>query len=117
MVLFDTLRASRQLQEAGFEAPKADAIVTAFAEDVGERVATKVDLAALRSDLERTEERLRAEIAAVRGDLAQTEERLRGEIAQTEHRVVNRMYLTMGGLGGFLTAVIALATTVIVALG
>ena len=58
MVLFDTLRASQRLQEAGFEAPKADAIVTAFAEDVGERVATKVDLAALRSDLERTEERL-----------------------------------------------------------
>ena len=44
MALFDTLKAARRLQEAGFDEEKAGAIVSAFAEDINERVATKVDL-------------------------------------------------------------------------
>ena len=47
MVVFDTLKASRRLRDAGFEEKQADALVDAFAEDIGANLATKNDLASL----------------------------------------------------------------------
>ena len=44
MAMFDTLRASRQLREAGFEEAQADALVSTFAEGVAANLATKDDL-------------------------------------------------------------------------
>ncbi len=44
MAMFDTLKAARRLTDAGFDEEKAGAIVAAFAEDINERIATKVDL-------------------------------------------------------------------------
>ena len=99
MTLFDTLRASQQLQEAGFEAPQADALVTVFAEDLGDRVATKDD------------------VLSVREELTNTEERLRGEMRELEHRLVNRIYLAVGAGATFLAAVMGVCTAVIVAFG
>ena len=51
MVMFDTLKASRRLRDAGFEEEKADALVDAFAEDIGANLATKNDLASLEQRL------------------------------------------------------------------
>ncbi len=92
MAMLDTLRASQQLQAAGIPAEQAEVLVTTFAEDFGASLAT-------RDDLDR-------EIALLRSDLALAEQRL-----------LNRIYLAVGAAATFLTAVIALATTVIVALG
>ena len=143
MTLFDTLRASQQLQEAGFEAPQADALVTVFAEDLGDRVATKDDvlslredltnalerlredltnaLERLREDLTNTDERLREDLTnteeRLRGELTNTEERLRGEMRELEHRLVNRIYLAVGAGTTFLAAVMGVCTAVIVAFG
>ena len=50
-MLFDTLEASRQLQEAGFEKSQADALVTTFSRNMVENVATKDDLAVLEQRL------------------------------------------------------------------
>ncbi len=50
-VTFDTLKASRRLQQAGFDEAKAEAIVSIFAEDVGTNLATKDDLAQLEQRL------------------------------------------------------------------
>ena len=44
MAMFDTLRAARQLREAGFEEAQADALVSTFAEGVAANLATKDDL-------------------------------------------------------------------------
>ena len=44
MAMFDTLRAARQLREAGFEEAHADALVSTFAEGVAANLATKDDL-------------------------------------------------------------------------
>ena len=143
MTLFDTLRASQQLQEAGFEAPQADALVTVFAEDLGDRVATKDDvlslgedltnalerlredltnaLERLREDLTNADERLREDLTnteeRLRGELTNTEERLRGEMRELEHRLVNRIYLAVGAGATFLAAVMGVCTAVIVAFG
>ena len=43
--MFDTLKAARRLRDAGFEEEKADALVDAFAEDIGANLATKANLA------------------------------------------------------------------------
>lgn len=50
--MFDTLKAARRLTDAGFDEEKAGAIVTAFAEDINERVATKDDLRQLEERLD-----------------------------------------------------------------
>ena len=51
MAMFDTLRASRRLQEAGFEETQADALVSVLADDLSETVATKSDIELLRADM------------------------------------------------------------------
>ena len=56
--MIDTLRASRRLQEAGFEEAQADALVGVLADDLADSVATKSDIALL-------EERLNARINAL----------------------------------------------------
>ena len=52
MAMFDTLKAARRLTDAGFDEEKAGAIVTAFAEDINERIATKDDLRQLEERLD-----------------------------------------------------------------
>ena len=56
--MIDTLRASRRLQEAGFEEAQADALVGVLADDLADSVATKSDITLL-------EERLNARINAL----------------------------------------------------
>ena len=58
VAMIDTLRASRRLQEAGFEEAQADALVGVLADDLADSVATKSDITLL-------EERLNARINAL----------------------------------------------------
>ena len=100
-VAFNTLQASRRLQAAGFDEAKADVLVSIFAEDISASLATKSDVAATRTEIASTEERLRAEIVnteeRLRAEIASTEERLRAEIARTEQRLTIRMGAMVGG--------------------
>ena len=64
MAMFDTLRAARQLREAGFEEAQADALVSTFAEGVAANLATKDDLKQLE---QRMTIRLGAMVAAATG--------------------------------------------------
>lgn len=69
-VAFDTLRAARRLRdEGGFDEKQAGTLVATFAEGMGETLATKADVSALRSDLEKTE-------TALRSDLEKLEQRM-----------------------------------------
>ncbi len=75
MVGFDTLKAAVRLQEeAGFDERQARALVTIFAEGIGEELATRDDLekseTALRGDLEKTEAALRERLGEIRGSTA-----------------------------------------------
>lgn len=89
MVTLDTLKASRRLRDAGFEEAQAEALVGAFTEDIGERLATKDDVALLGSTLE-------------------------NKIALLEQRVNLRIALAAGGITTALLAAIAIATGIIV---
>ena len=118
-VAFDTLKASRRLQNAGFDESKAEAIVSIFAADIGASLATKGDLAAvrtdltdelaaLRTDIEHMEERLEEKIA-------NTEERLEQKIARIEQRLIIRMGAMVGGGVAVVLAALGIVTGIILA--
>ena len=91
VVTFDTLKAARRLQdEAGFDEKQAAVLVSTFAEGVSDNLATKTDLT--------------NEGAA-----------LRAEMRELEQRVYVRMGAMISGLAVFLTAVIGIATAILLA--
>ena len=49
--VFDTLKASRKLQDAGISKPHAEAIVCSMADAFSDTVATKADLAKLEATM------------------------------------------------------------------
>ena len=71
--VFDTLKACRNLQAAGFAEAQADAIVQSMAEAFEDAVATKADIVSVRADL-------KTEIAAVRADIEKLEASVKGDI-------------------------------------
>ncbi len=123
MAMLDTLKATRQLQEAGFPESQADALVATFADGFGENLATKHDIALqgteLRSEIEAVRAEialqgteLRSEIEAVRTEIEAVRTELRGELREMEQRLVIRMYVIMGGGVAFLSGVIAIAAAI-----
>jgi hypothetical protein len=97
------------IEDAGIERAKADRVASAIVDLIHDEVATRVDVAAVGSDLRMTEAVLRAgitalatelhrtgvtlkaDIAAACADLHATESRLKGEIALIEHRLLTRL--------------------------
>ncbi len=71
-VAFDTLKAATRLQnEAGFNEKQARVLVATFAEGIGENLATKEDMAALRNEMATKED-----MAVLRSEMRQLEQRM-----------------------------------------
>ena len=111
----DTLRVAKRLREAGFTEPQAQAVIAAVQEGTaGADLATKVDVAELRTELKaelaelraelkaglaelRTE--LKAELADLRSELRQAELRLEAKIETMKADILNRVFgLILGAL-------------------
>ena len=107
-VTFDTLKASRRLQKAGFDEAKAEALVSIFAGDIGASLATKADVAAVRTDLTH-------EIAAVRTDLTHEITAVRAEMKQMEQRLIIRMGAMLGGGVAVMLAALGVVAGIILA--
>ena len=121
MTGFDTLKVAVRLQEeAGFEEHQARALVTAFAEGMGEELATKNDLekteatlqgqiVALKSDLEKTETALKSDLekteATLRSDLEKMAAILRSEMRELEQRMTLRLGAMIAAAVGIIVAV------------
>ena len=145
MVTFDTLKASHRLRDAGFEEQKADALVNAFAEDIGANLATKDDIALLRKEMAGGFSAVRQEIdalrkdtdkefvsvrqemasgfAAVRQEMASEFAAVRNEMALREERMnarldrqTTRLTLLAAGLAGLILTAIGIATGVLATL-
>ncbi len=70
---FDTFKAATRLQnEAGFNEKQARVLVATFAEGIGENLATKEDVAMLRSEMAG----LRGQIEVLRGQMRELEQRM-----------------------------------------
>ena len=107
MVAFDTLKASRRLRDAGFEEQKAEALVNAFAEDIGANLATKDDIALLRKEMA-------GEFSAIRQEMASGNESIRKDMALLEQRVNVRILLAVGSATTVLLAAIGIVAGIIV---
>lgn len=65
---FDTLKAAKALRAAGFDDAQAEAVTEQISVAAGENVATKNDVARVRSDIEKLELRMTIKMyAAVEG--------------------------------------------------
>jgi DNA-binding transcriptional MerR regulator len=89
----DTLKVAKRLREAGFSEPQAEAVIAAVQEGAaGADLATKADIAALRSET-------KADIAALRSELRETELRLEAKIEAIKADILNRVFgLILGTL-------------------
>jgi stalled ribosome rescue protein Dom34 len=66
----DTLKVVKRLREAGFSEPQAEAVVAAVQEGTaGADLATKMDIAELRTAIREAELRLEAKIEAIKADI------------------------------------------------
>lgn len=61
-MVFNTLQAARELREAGFEEPQADALATVFGRSLSQELVTKP---ALQAELQTLEQRLTIEFGAM----------------------------------------------------
>jgi hypothetical protein len=70
-ITFDTLKLARKLEAAGFPQKQAADTAEALAESLGEvsDLATKADMAALRSDMAELKAELKADMAELRAEI------------------------------------------------
>lgn len=89
---FDTHKAVKALKEAGADERLAEAVVATVGDAMGENVATKADIATVRSDIA-------TEIAGVRSD-----------IAALEARLYRHLWIMAVGIVGLTVALVKLIT-------
>ena len=77
MSTFDTLHAAKTLTQAGFAPPQAEAITDTIRAAFSDSVATKGDMAELRTEL-------KGDIAELRADMTALRTELKGDIATTK---------------------------------
>ena len=107
MLTFDTLKAARRLQdEAGFNETQASVLVSTIAQGLGENLATK-------GDLTREIATVRDEIAMPRSEAAEFRADFLAEIRAFEQRLYVRVGAMISGATLYLTAVIAIATAIL----
>lgn len=83
-VTFDTLKTSRNLQAAGIAEDHAEAIVHSIAEALTDTVATKADIAEIKSDIAGLAAATKSDIAAFKADITGLEATTKADIAALE---------------------------------
>ena len=86
MLAFDTHKAVKALKEAGFDDPQAEAVVATVGEAIGGSIATKADIAELRTTTKADIAEVRAEITelrtATKADMTELRAEMKTDIAQ-----------------------------------
>ena len=101
MVLFDTLKFSRKLEDAGFSHEQATGAAEAFSEVVSDGVATKADIRELATRLDNKIETVKAELKA---DVRELKSDLNSKIDQSEIRRKGDMRLVKWMFAVIITA-------------
>ena len=92
-VTFDTRKAVRNLQAAGFAEVQADAMVDTLAEAFTDTVASK-------ADIDRLEASTKADTAEVKADLKADIAEVKAEIGQLEGKVFRALWIQGVGIVG-----------------
>ena len=86
MLAFDTHKAVKALKEAGFDDPQAEAVVATVGEAIGGSIATKADIAELRTTTKADIAEVRAEITelrtATKADMTELRAEMKTDIAE-----------------------------------
>jgi hypothetical protein len=86
----DRLTLVRALEESGMASTIADRVASEIYDAIHENVATKSDIAAVRSDIDVLRAATKSDIAAVRADMREMEQRL--------ERQIDRVVVRLGAL-------------------
>ena len=97
----DTHKAVKKLQKVGFDEAQAEMVIRMIGEAYDNSVATKADIAAVRTELVAQGAELRAEIQDIRAEL----KAIRAEIRDLEQRMTIK-------LGGLLVLALTLLTAI-----
>ena len=86
--VFDTLKAFSKLEAAGMETSQAKAVVDTLAEAFDDTVATKADIVAVRSDIDKLETSTKADVVAV-SDIDKLETSTKAAIAAVKAAIAD----------------------------
>ncbi|MCY4133188.1 MAG: hypothetical protein OXF39_11180 [Nitrospira sp.] len=103
VLAFDTHKAVKALKEAGADERLAEAVVATVGNAMGENMATKTDIASVRSDLA-------ADIASVRSDLTAEIAAVRSDLAALEARLYRHLWIMAAGIVGLTVTLVKLLT-------
>lgn len=97
LLVFDTLKATKALKQAGFDEAQAEAVVATVGDAIGGSVATKADLektaGELRADMQKME-------AGLRADMQKMEAGLRADVTAEFRNLYRHMWIMAAGIIG-----------------
>lgn len=95
---FDTLRAAENLRQAGITETHAKAIVATMSNAIGEHVATKSDIADVKTGIASVRVAVRADLAEMRTEMAE----VRTELAELKAALTWRIVLALGAFAALM---------------
>ena len=102
---FDTHKAVKALKEAGFDDPQAEAVVATVGEAIGGSIATKADIAELRTttkaDIAEVRAEMKTDIAELRAEMKTDIAELRAEMADQFSILYRHLWSMAIGIVGF----------------
>ena len=105
LLVFDTLKATKVLKQAGFDEVQAEAVVATVGDAIGGSVATK-------ADLEKTADELRGEIQELRNemhnDMQKMEAGLRADMTAEFRNLYRHLWIMAAGIIGLNVALMKL---------
>ena len=116
LLVFDTLKATKALKQAGFDEVQAEAVVATVGDAIGGNVATKADLektaGELRADMQKMEAGLRTDMqkmeAGLRADMQKMEAGLRADVTAEFRNLYRHLWIMAAGIIGLNVALMKL---------
>ena len=104
---FDTLTYVKQLEAVGVPREQAEVQAEALRAIIDEKLATKVDIAELKRDIESTKAELKRDIESTKAQLQADMSQLRIDTARDLRELEMRMLIRLGGMMAASIAVVA----------
>ena len=105
---FDTHKAVKALKEAGFGDIQAEAVVATVGDAIGGDVATKGDIAVLKTDIKADIAALKADIAEFKAEIAGFKADIKTDIAEFKAEIYRHLWLMAVGIVGLTVTLVKL---------
>ena len=105
---FDTHKAVKALKEAGFGDIQAEAVVATVGDAIGGDVATKGDIAVLKTDIKADIAALKTDIAEFKAEIAGFKAEIKTDIAEFKAEIYRHLWLMAAGIVGLTVTLVKL---------